>query len=303
MKMKNMNNGKQHLSTSQAKEKDLVDYLTSLGYKPAKILRNDYWYLSPLRDENTASFKINRLKNVWYDHGLGKGGNLIDFGILYHKCSVKELLEKLGSDFYFHQPIYSKTAVEKPEENRIKVISEGSLNSLTLLRYFMQRRIDESIARNYCREVLVEVKEKRFSAIGFRSDKGGFELRNSFFKGSCSPKAVTTFDNGSKSLSVFEGFFDFLSHQTIHRNTATFTSNFLILNSAAFFEKARPLMEKYDRIHLFLDADKTGQLLTQKALGWSNKYSDQSSLYKGYKDLNEWIQQVGKSQRQGLRPY
>jgi len=31
-----------------------------------------YWYLSPLREEKEASFKVNRKKNVWYDHGIGK---------------------------------------------------------------------------------------------------------------------------------------------------------------------------------------------------------------------------------------
>jgi hypothetical protein len=67
---------------ARAKEVDLVDYLFSLGYRPTKIRNNDYWYLSPLRHESKASFKINRKLNAWYDFGLGKGGDLIDFGIL-----------------------------------------------------------------------------------------------------------------------------------------------------------------------------------------------------------------------------
>lgn len=64
------------LSCIEAKKMDLVDYLFSLGHQPVKIRGNDYWYISPLRNEKTASFKINRKLNVWYDHSLQKGGNL-----------------------------------------------------------------------------------------------------------------------------------------------------------------------------------------------------------------------------------
>ena len=80
---------------ANARQLDLVEYLQDLGHHPQKIRGNDYWYLSPLRDEKTASFKVNRKLNLWYDHGLGKGGSLIDFGVLYFNCSVKEFLERL----------------------------------------------------------------------------------------------------------------------------------------------------------------------------------------------------------------
>ncbi|MEI9911588.1 MAG: CHC2 zinc finger domain-containing protein [Bacteroidota bacterium] len=144
---------------------DLVEYLASLGCNPSTIKRDDYWYLSPLRLEKTASFKINRKKNVWYDHGLGKGGNLLDFGILYHNCTIKDLLGKLGSNLSFHQrPVIAAA----PEEPPIKIISENNLFSLSLLRYLKQRRIAESIAVKHCREVIFSLHDKRYSAIGFK---------------------------------------------------------------------------------------------------------------------------------------
>src|SRR5690348_6072089 len=79
----------------QAREIDIVDYLCVLGFQPQKIRGQDYWYLSPLREEKEASFKVNRRLNVWYDHGIGKGGDLIDFGVLYYHLSITELLQKL----------------------------------------------------------------------------------------------------------------------------------------------------------------------------------------------------------------
>ena len=79
-------------TVEEVKNTDMVDYLSSLGFKPAKVTRNDYWYISPFREETTPSFKVNRNINRWYDFGEGKGGNIVDFGVLYHNCSVKELL-------------------------------------------------------------------------------------------------------------------------------------------------------------------------------------------------------------------
>lgn len=293
-----MNIGNGRLSCEQAKQIDMVDYLASLGYNPSKIKNDDYWYCSPLREERTASFKINRKQNVWYDHGTGQGGNLVDFGVLYHNCSVKELLEKLDGNLSFHQLVKQDLSVN---ESPIKILSERTIVSLSLLRYLKQRRIAESIAKKYCSEITFAVNRKVNAAIGFRNDEGGFELRNQWFKGSCSPKAITTIDNGNKELAVFEGFFNFLSYQSINQNQQFSASNFLILNSTSFFEKSRPLMERYDAVHLFLDRDKTGQRFTQMALSWSKKFKDESAIYNGYNDLNEWMQQIGKSLKRGLK--
>src|ERR1041384_7545302 len=107
-----MNFNKQRLSIAEAKEMDLVDYLSSLGYRPAKIRGVDHWYLSPLRDEKTPSFKVNQKLNRWYDHGLGQGGNLVDFGILYHQCTVSELLQKLDGSLSFKATHQNKPSTD-----------------------------------------------------------------------------------------------------------------------------------------------------------------------------------------------
>ena len=290
------------LSCDQAKQMDMVDYLAGLGYHPARRSNNDYWYLSPLRDEKNASFKINRKLNCWYDHGIGKGGNLVDFGVLYFNCSVTELLDKLSNNLSFHPPHRNVPAPEKTHpETQIKILSERSLTSIPLIRYLKQRRISPDVAKKYCREVHFELGNKQYTGLGFRNDGEGYEIRNQWFKGSTSPKGITTINNDAKELSVFEGFFNFLSYQTIYKNEPASHTDFLILNSAAFFEKSRHLMEQQGSIHLYLDRDKTGQRCTEQALSWSDRFKDRSGLYEGYNDLNEWMQQIGNSQRKGLR--
>lgn len=66
-----MNFDKQRLSIDEARQTGMIDYLSKLGYEAAKIRNNDYWSLSPLRDEKIPSFKVNKKLNRWYDHGLG----------------------------------------------------------------------------------------------------------------------------------------------------------------------------------------------------------------------------------------
>lgn len=125
-----MNFSSNRLTLNEAKEIDLVNYLMALGFEPSKIRNNDYWYLSPLRDEKEASFKINRRLNRWYDHGLGKGGNLIDFGILYFNCTIGELLQNLSDNFSFQQPKIQQSDYTNVPEHKIKILKETPLSPL-----------------------------------------------------------------------------------------------------------------------------------------------------------------------------
>jgi hypothetical protein len=84
------------LSCEQAKQIDMIDYLSSLNHHPQRVHHQDFWYLSPLREERTASFKVNRTLNVWFDFGIGKGGDVIDFSTMYHNCTISEALSKLS---------------------------------------------------------------------------------------------------------------------------------------------------------------------------------------------------------------
>ncbi len=288
----------------QANQLDIVDYLEKLGYKPQKMRGNDYWYLSPLRDEKTASFKVNRLKNLWYDHGIGKGGTLVDFGKLYFQCTVKDLLIRLQDDkgisVSFH-PQKNIVAGERKEYSneagKITIISDAAIDNPVLKNYLAQRKIPSEIANKYCREICFEINGKKHLAIGFQNRGGGYELRNHYFKGSSTPKKPRLIQQpAAGELAVFEGFFSFLSYEAMKyikdRNILPLPkqqTDSLVLNSLSFFEKSRELMEKYAIVHLCLDRDKMGQQCTQKALTWSAKYKDQSRFYDKHKDLNDYL--------------
>ena len=43
------------MNTIEAKRIRIVDYLRLLGHEPVKVRGGQYWYLSPLRKEDTPS--------------------------------------------------------------------------------------------------------------------------------------------------------------------------------------------------------------------------------------------------------
>ncbi len=198
------------LSFQEVKQIDIVEYLEKLGYHPQKVRNNDYWYLSPLREEKEASFKVNRKLNVWYDHGSGRGGSIIDFAIVYHNCTIKEATKKVSdvSSFHCHtvkvqQPLANTQEAQEALEPKIKVIAAKPLTNPALCRYLKDRKIPVEIAKKYCKEVDFELSDKRYFAIGFENKSGGFELRNALFKGSSSPKDITQISFSNAKMLLF----------------------------------------------------------------------------------------------------
>ena len=253
------------LSCREARQIDLVEYLAKLDHLPQRVKGSDHWYFSPLREEKTPSFKVNRASNMWFDHGTGKGGDLIDFGTLYHNCTISELLDRLSqrsarSFRPFQSSSNQNVAGEKKEfsEGRIKILDTHSITTQPLIEYLEKRNIPLHIAERCCREVVFSLYDRQQSAIGFHNRSGGFELRNAFFKGSNSPKDITFFDNHTSEIAVFEGLFNYLSFQTLNRNDQAPLTSCLVLNSLAFLERSRGLMEQYSQIHLILDRDAAG---------------------------------------------
>lgn len=291
---------KQQRSCAEARQIDMVAYLSFLGHEPARIRNFDYWYLSPLREEKNPSFKVARRLNLWYDYGIGKGGDLIDFAIQYHNCTIGEWLQRIEMHLPFQPPLRAapEKSLASPEKG-ITILEDKPLNALSLYRYLNQRRIPLPVAQAFCREITYTINGRTYTAIGFKNDSGGYELRNPYFKGSSAPKDCTSIRTGASQVQVFEGFFDFLSFISIVPEKEHRQMNFLILNSLSFFEKARPFLEQHARVNLYLDRDGAGQNCTRYALSLGEKYKDQSCLYQHYKDLNEWVSHIGKSLKMG----
>lgn len=278
------------MTIKEANAIDMVSYLSVMGFVLAKSKGINYWYYSPFREETEPSFKVNQRRNQWYDFGEGAGGNLLDFILRFENISITEALKRLEQ----HKHLSAPAVDNLPADPVIEILSVHAVSSPALIHYYQSRRIAMEIADQYLQEVRYKNGEKNYYALGFKNDAGGYELRTRYFKGSSHPKSSTLVKNQADALAVFEGFFDFLSYCTINQNQPAPLRDFLVLNSTSFFEMQLPNMQVYQRVHLYLDNDKTGTKCTTLALQKSpRQFTDERSLYAGYKDLSEWHQHIG----------
>ena len=94
------------MTIQEAKQISIADYLQSLGYSPVKQQGESLWYKSPFRQETEASFKVNTNRNLWFDYGLGKGGNIIALAQeLYFSDHVPYLLRKIAEQAPHVRPV------------------------------------------------------------------------------------------------------------------------------------------------------------------------------------------------------
>lgn len=293
-------------SLGRIRELDLAFLLEMLGYDTVARKKNDtdYWYLSPLRNERTASFHVDRLTNEWYDFGLGRGGNPVDFCLRYYRCSIAELLEIFNTSFSPHQLYLFEPDLHDGrvrDEHKLVVKSVQRLYAYPLKNYLHERSIPILVADAFCREVCYEMGGRSYYGIGFQNDKGGWEIRNKNFKQSSAPKDITCMGSGASSVHVFEGFMDFLSYRALHPYEDPQSVDYVVLNGAGMFDRALPFLTEHSRVHLWLDRDATGLAYRDYALSLGKRFVDESGLYEKFKDLNEWLQCKGEVKKPVLR--
>ena len=265
------------------------DYLAQRGISPKQENSRYGFYLSPLRVEQDASFKVDYSQNVWYDFGAGRGGSIIDLVMEIEKCNFKQAVERLRKNNLSPSNLVTSPTLHI-SEGGLKVSGDYPLRHPALVNYLDSRAIDISITKKFCREVYYSVGERNYFAIGFRNDYGGWELRSERFKGCSTPKHITTIDNGSDKALAFEGFMDFLSYLTIKRNDSP-TCNVAVLNSVAYVQRAVPFLARHRSIYTFLDNDDAGRkaLSEIERLCPQSKVIDQSDFYRRHKDLNDYL--------------
>ena len=140
------------------------------------------------------------------------------------------------------------------------------------------------------------IRLTKYFAIGFPNDAGGYEVRNQYFKGSFTPKTISTFSfNESDTLLLFEGFFDYLSALEYY-DKQTFPASVIVLNSLSNLEKVLPNIKRYSRVSTFFDLDKAGRKAQETIKSVTHTATDFSTIYKGFKDFNEMICQRSKGQ-------
>ena len=278
----------------------LADFLARLGYEPVRRSGNELWYIAPYRGERTPSFRVNVAKQLWYDFGLGKGGDIFTLAGEFLQSDdfmkqAKFIAEAANMTVAgWEKPVY----LSKPTESVFEDVEVAPLLRSLLTEYLEERGIPYAIASRHCCRLNYGVRGKRYFAVGFPNMAGGYEVRSRYFKGCIPPKSISLVkanDIPADECLVFEGFTDFLSAVTLG---VTGNADCLVLNSIANVEKAAGLLEGYGRIGCFLDRDEAGRrTLDALTKRYGERVTDRSSLYDDCKDLNEYLQQTMKKQK------
>ena len=275
-------------------------FLARLGHEPVRRSGNELWYIAPYRGERTPSFRVNVAKQLWYDFGLGKGGDIFTLaGEFIGSGDFMEQVKFIAGTSNMQIAEFDKpTYIPKQTEPAFEGVEAVPLLRSPLTDYLAERGIPYAIASRHCCRLNYGVRGKRYFAVGFPNMAGGYEVRSRYFKGCIPPKSVSLVkanDIPADECLVFEGFMDFLSAVTLG---VTGNADCLVLNSVANVEKAAGLLDGYGRIGCFLDRDEAGRrTLAALTMRYGERVTDRSSLYDGCKDLNEYLQLTTKKQK------
>ncbi len=271
----------------------LAAFLSRLGHEPAVRKGTRLWYKSPLRQEQTPSFKVDTAINCWYDFGLGKGGNIIDLASeLYQSTDLRYLMRCIANNY----PVPSvQTAASSfaprhsaPGMERFEVVP---LEHRALVAYLQERGIPAHIAKANCKEAHYSVSGKPYFAVAFENVNGDWELRNRYFKGCRGRKDISYLpwsrDGPSTECAVFEGLIDYLSAIALDIISG---ADAIILNSVVNVNKVVPYLRNYTVINCYLDNDNAGQTaLAELTAIYGSTVIDRSTLYSEFNDLNDFL--------------
>ena len=285
------------INASELKDRvSLIDLLSRLGFEPLRKSGKEQIYLSMLRDSDTKpSFCVNETLNVWYDHGTGKGGNLIDFGIVYWQLNFKETLFKIAelmgqtiSGFTCDRPVKRRHALKLPHYKVEEIKPLG--NNPEITEFLNSRGVWEA-AQGRLQEIYYFVEDEKklkkyFFAAGWQNELSSWEVRNKYFKGCLGHKAITFIPGNEDKLSVFEGFINYLSWLT---ENPFADDSILVLNTITLVFAAVKRASGFQQVSVYFDRDIIGFQATGDFIKSVPQAIDTSAVYKGHNDYNDKI--------------
>ncbi|MGV0997118.1 toprim domain-containing protein [Empedobacter falsenii] len=259
--------------------------------KSIKKSEKSIWVISPFRpNELTPSFHISKIYkyDIWFDHGNGLGGKIVDFYLHYLKTDLKGVLKYFNNNSFSFQQQKVSNAILTPKNN-YNVLELKKITLFPLIKYLDERKLPLEIVNRYCKEIHYKLNDKKYYAIAFPNNQNGFEIRNKYVKMCLIKKDITLIKNNQTQLKIFESWSDFISYLFLFP-TEEYKNDFLILNSISLLRKNLNLINQYDKIESYLDHDDAGKSATDfLETELKNKVKDDSTFYKNFKDLNELI--------------
>lgn len=258
-----MNYSEVKQATAKIKQEfPVLDYFHSLvrsGFLKYEGIHGKEYFFG-FMEQRTGSIAVDDKANVWYDHAAGKGGDIIAAVQEFEKKTFFESVESLSGSV----PVREFLPRQKPEiPQKIVVEKVAEISHDALIQYIKGRGIDLQDNAPFGKEVHWRNKGKRYFAVGFPNQSGGWVLRSSIFKGNILGGGISVQILGAvKSIKVFEGWFDFLSYLKLSRAT---DFKAIILNSTANLSMRLMLdiLNECLKVGLYLDNDATGEVYTK----------------------------------------
>ena len=266
----------------------LEEVLLTLGHLPTKQNEKEAWYLNPFAKESQASFKINKSLNYWYLFSEGISGTNVDLLKKYLNKTTSEILIWAKSQNFssFQKQIIPNQKFQDLRKN-YEILDSKDIKHPALLEYLNERKVANQT--EFLKEIHYQMNDKNYFGIGFKNDSGGYEIRNKYSKICLGKKDVSTIKNGSESLRVFEGFFDFLSFKSVENFLEKEPADYLILNSVSMISNIKKSLDSYENIELYFDNDEAGNRAVEIIRSENKNAEDCRILYSDFKDLNDWM--------------
>jgi DNA primase len=289
------------MNCSQFNKIALEEVLQNLGHHPTKQNEKEAWYLNPFASENHTSFKLNKRLNIWYLFSEGIGGNNVDFMKKYLNTSISEVLmwaENQNFSSFQNQRILPKQKLKNLSKNN-EITKVKEIQHPALLEYLKSRKVENQT--EFLKEVHYRMNDKSYFGIGFKNDSGGYEIRNVYSKICLGKKDISTIENKSKNLRIFEGFFDFLSLKNVQNYLEKEPSDYIILNSVSMVNTIKNSVQNYENVELYFDNDEAGNRAVEIIKNENKNAEDCRVLYSDFKDLNDWLLHENQSNEKQIK--
>lgn len=212
-------------------------------------------------NQRTGSIAVDVIANVWYDHAAGTGGDIIKAVQIFENKTFFQSVERLSKSVTATCVIQRQKPKPAPKIIVEKVVE---ITHDALISYVCGRGIRLNEINRFAKEIHWRNKGKRYFAIGFPNQSGGWVLRSSIFKGNILGGGISVEILGKPGKTkIFEGWFDFLSYLKLS-GASDFKA--IILNSTANLSLRLmvDILHEDSPVDLYLDNDETGDAYTKR---------------------------------------
>jgi len=278
----------------------ISDFLQREGFEPIRQSAAQISYKAPYRVDKDPSLVVNDRKGVWYDHGEGTGGTIIDLAMkLYNTKDIGFVVNRLNQ-LYNNFPLdqipnrNQFEAIEGKKSHEIRRI-EPLGNNFAITAYLVSRGVFEEAVKSkqvvevYYDHINDKGEAKRYFGAGWKNEAGGYDIRSKYAKICIDRKDILIAQGDSGKINVFEGMMNFLS--ALKEKKVSMKDTNIVMNSLSLSSRVINKIKNFPMIQLnmFLDNGTGGDKYTKLFAEHFPSLTDRRDIYNGFGDYNEKV--------------